>query len=178
VSTSIYYHLRILIIIFLEHRLSGSGSHLDVWLRNHWSRCKLTSSLYRLADRAQHDSSQVTTNELLSIEDWLAKTSDPPLVPFGRRRATTCAPLGEKSSFDPSNYDSVSREGQQPRSLRRLPFSQGTFEQICEKFQVHRSIVRAIARSDVPVISCDRVHMNAPAIGMIPCKHRCFGKCG
>jgi hypothetical protein len=111
-------------------------------------------------------------NELMSIEEWLAKASDLPPRPYELRRATTFAPLGEKSSPDPSNAGSTLVDGQQPRGLRYLPFSQETFQQICEKFQVHRSIVRAMARSDVPIISCDKVDMKEPAFGMIPHAHR------
>ncbi|KAF2030942.1 hypothetical protein EK21DRAFT_48425, partial [Setomelanomma holmii] len=50
------------------------------------------------------------------------------------------------------------------RSLRNLPFSRVTFEKICQKLQVHRSIVRAVARTDVPSISCDRVDMRGQAL--------------
>jgi hypothetical protein len=126
------------------------------------------NTVHRLADRAESGSPQKATYEHMSIEEWLGKASDPPLRSLGIRRASTFAPLAEKISLDRSNCEPSSRKGQQPRSLRYLPFSQYTFEQICEKFQVHRSIVRAVARSDVPTISCDRVDMKGPALGTAP----------
>jgi hypothetical protein len=102
----------------------------------------------------------------MSIEEWLAKASDIPPHSLGIRRAATFAPLGEKQGIDRSNCTSSSSNRRQPRGLRYLPFSQSTFEQICEKFQVHGSIVRALARSDVPTFQCNKVNMKEPALGM------------
>jgi hypothetical protein len=127
----------------------------------------LANAIHRLADRAEHDSPQKKTYEAISIEEWLAKESDLHPRQFGIRRATTFAPLGERSFLDRSKCETSSENGQQPRGLRYLPFTQTTFQEICEKFQVHRSIVRAVSRSDVPTISCDRVDMDGPALGMI-----------
>jgi hypothetical protein len=126
-----------------------------------------TNAFGRLADRTERDSPHKATYEAMSIEDWLAKASDLPPRNFGIRRATTFAPLGDKSFLGPTNCPSASGGRQQPRGLRHLPFSQQTFEEICEKFQVHGSIVRALARSDVPTFSYDRVVMAESALGMI-----------
>lgn len=54
---------------------------------------------------------------------------------------------------------------QRGRSLRQLPVSKPTFQKVCEALQVHRSIVPAIARSDVPIFACERVHMGRPSLG-------------
>ena len=104
----------------------------------------------------------------MSIEEWLVKINESSSQQFRIRRAATLAPLGEKASLDHSIGQLSPGRRQQPRGLRHLPFSKETFVQICEKFQVHRSIVRSVARSDVPSITCDRVDLKGPALGIVP----------
>ena len=101
----------------------------------------------------------------MSIEEWLAKADDVFPRSFGIRRATTFAPLGEKSSLDRQGREVHLGDRKRPRSILQLPFAQQTFEQICERFQVHGSIVRTLTRSDVPTFSCDNVAMNGEAFG-------------
>jgi hypothetical protein len=79
------------------------------------------------------------------------------------RGETTFAALGEKSVSD--QFPAATRVPQKPRSILYLPFGQETFDMICDRFQVHQSIVRTIARSDVPAFSSHRVEMKHPAIG-------------
>jgi hypothetical protein len=103
----------------------------------------------------------------MSIDEWLAKSSDLPARSLGIRRAETFARLGEKTSQGHQSCEQTSDYGRQPRGLRNLPYSLETFESICEKFQVHDSIVRVVTRTDVPTISCAKVDMRGPALGML-----------
>jgi hypothetical protein len=99
----------------------------------------------------------------MSIEEWLAKAEDSGSCTHAVRRQTTFAALGEKPHRDYIKREAPEPHGRRPRSLLNLPFSKETFHQICEQFQVHDSIVRALTRSDVPTFACDSVDMDGPA---------------
>lgn len=53
------------------------------------------------------------------------------------------------------------------RGVRTLPFSRETFECLTKSFHIHGSIAKVISRSDVPVFTCDKVHMSQPSYGKI-----------
>jgi hypothetical protein len=76
------------------------------------------------------------------------------------RRDMILSSLGEKQSLDRVDREASQTSIPTIRSLRHLPFEKETFESICDRFQVHRSIVRTLARSDLPMFSCDNVDMN------------------
>ncbi|KAH7345787.1 hypothetical protein BKA66DRAFT_23185 [Pyrenochaeta sp. MPI-SDFR-AT-0127] len=116
-----------------------------------------------LANRTEGDAPHKTTHSPMSIEDWLTQVNDALPRTIGLRRATAFAPLGQKSSLDPSNRGAPLAYEQKPRSIRHLPFAQQTFEQICEQFRVHGSIVRTLTRSDVPTFVCHSIDMNGAA---------------
>ncbi|KXH68994.1 hypothetical protein CSAL01_06611 [Colletotrichum salicis] len=61
----------------------------------------------------------------------------------------------EKLHFD---IDNGAKGGE--REVRRLPFDEITFKDICERFFVHSSISRVISRADVPLFSKSRVSVN------------------
>jgi len=105
----------------------------------------------------------------MSIEEWLAKASDALPRAIKTRCATLLAPLGEKASSERLVQEEFAKE-RKPQSIRSLPFAQHTFEQICERYSIHGSIVRALTRSDVPVFSCDSLKMKGNV------KNECFGK--
>ncbi|KAH7091633.1 hypothetical protein FB567DRAFT_278455 [Paraphoma chrysanthemicola] len=117
-----------------------------------------------LADRSENYLPHKATYGPMSIDEWLAKSTDLPARPLEIRRAETFARLGEKPTEGHSSCDQTPEYGRQPRGLRHLPYSLETFESICEKFQVHDSIVRVVTRTDVPTISSARVDMNGPAL--------------
>lgn len=119
----------------------------------------------RLADRTEGGSPHEATYSPMSINDWLVKAEDSLPRIIGTRRATTFAPLGEKSALDHQKHDASPDHMRRSLSIRDLPFAQHTFERICERFQVHDSIVRTLTRSDVPTFSCDSVEMHEEALG-------------
>ncbi|KAF2823103.1 hypothetical protein CC86DRAFT_76131 [Ophiobolus disseminans] len=63
-----------------------------------------------------------------------------------------------------SQLESNLETRQKPRNILRLPFAENTFDSICSRFQVHKSIARTIARKDVPSFSCERIEMDHPAL--------------
>lgn len=95
----------------------------------------------------------------MSLEQWLAMADVIPLCEGGMRRQTTFAPLGELPSVESRNNETSAPPASNARSLRHLPFEQRTFRRICERFQIHNSIVRTLTRSDVPAFSCDNTSM-------------------
>lgn len=101
----------------------------------------------------------------MSIEQWLAKAELLLPTKNGARRETTFAPLAKEPLLDSVKHEVPSHPTSILRSLRYLPYSQRTFRHICERFQVHKSVVRTLARSDVPTFSCDDVEMGEPALG-------------
>jgi hypothetical protein len=104
----------------------------------------------------------------MSINDWIAHLESDIAPTIGIRRAGTFDPLSEKHQIGQHPRGSTLRHG----SVRDLPFSQKTFEFICKKFQVHESILRAVSRSDVPMLSCEPVNMKHSAFGKPSCT--CF----
>lgn len=88
-------------------------------------------------------------------------------LPFrvGIRRRETFAGLGDKELLEVRPYPVPALAIRQKRSLRQLPFNEFTFKEICTALQVHRSIIRAITRSDVPSFGCERVTMVRPSLG-------------
>jgi hypothetical protein len=99
----------------------------------------------------------------MSIKEWLEETNKIANRALGLRHATTLASFGEKPSIDHVDREASKTSITSVRSLRHLPFEQETFESICDKFQVHKSIVRTLARSDLPMFSCDNVVMKGQA---------------
>jgi hypothetical protein len=99
----------------------------------------------------------------MTIEEWLEKAEDSGSCTRAIRRETTFAPLGENSNRDHIKREPAMPHARRSRSLLNLPFSQQTFQRICERFQVHDSIVRALTRSDVPTFTSDMVEMDEPA---------------
>lgn len=97
----------------------------------------------------------------MSVNDWIAHLDDNTNSKPEMRRADTFAILNEKSEANRS----TSRTTGKRSSIRDLPFLQSTFENVCRKFQVHDSIIRAISRADVPNFSYERVNMLHPALG-------------
>lgn len=64
---------------------------------------------------------------------------------------------GDLTLSSPSQKEKQSGGGQ--RSLKVLPFSRDTFLQISRKFYMHRSAVRTVSRSDIPVFSSADIQM-------------------
>jgi hypothetical protein len=137
--------------------------------------CKLTVLLvaphskqslivHRMADRTAKSSEHKVACGPLSIDGWLAALEEDLQCNAVLRRETTFAALGEKGLPD-HQFHAATRVPPKPRSILNLPFAQETFDMICDRFQVHQSIVRTIARSDVPAFSSERVEMKHPAIG-------------
>jgi hypothetical protein len=81
------------------------------------------------------------------------------------RRRDTLAGFGEKKIHETKPFENAFSAPQRRRGLRQVPFNKITFHKICEALQVHRSILRAILRSDVPNFDCERVQMGRPSLG-------------
>ena len=73
--------------------------------------------------------------------------------------------LGEKKTLETRPLPIAFSGPQHKRRLREVPFTKPTYHMLCKALQVHRSILRAILRSDVPSFSCERVQMGTPSLG-------------
>lgn len=118
--------------------------------------------LYRLAGVTEAD---IHSSHPITLTKYLDSQNGNEPQKFGIRRKETFAGLGEKGHARSNNSDSQIYDVGSRQSLRNLSLTQTTFRKICERFQIHQSIVRAITRSDVPSFSCEKVHMEQPAIG-------------
>ncbi|KAH4265087.1 hypothetical protein HBH64_008030 [Parastagonospora nodorum] len=137
----------------------------DAWLQKYRDQSD-RGLLLILADRTDNHSPHTATPRPMSIGDWLMKAEDTLPCKRGIRREPTFAPFEEKlhknhTLQDPALPQETTKRT--PRSLLELPFSKNTFKQICERFQVHDSVVRTLTRTDVPTFSCDNVEMGGPA---------------
>ncbi|KAH3919719.1 hypothetical protein HBH56_017900 [Parastagonospora nodorum] len=137
----------------------------DAWL-NKYSDQSDRGLILILADRTNNESPHSAGSCPMSIGDWLVEAEDSMPCKRGIRRETTFAPFEEKSHKGHEFQEATLTQeatSRRPRSLLNLPFSKSTFERICERFQVHDSIVRTLTRTDVPTFSCNNVEMGGPA---------------
>jgi len=123
--------------------------------------------VHRLSNRADDRSPLEGSCGPYSIHDWLEKTKQHDSCGSALRQKATLEVLAEKKMGHTGGQSGIRLESRprKPRSVLHLPFSQDTFEEICRAFQVHKSIVRTVARSDVPAFSCEHVEMGRPALG-------------
>jgi hypothetical protein len=92
--------------------------------------------------------------------DWLDRTDTDSIDKVGVRQMQTFAALGEKQ--DPTSNQAGTRR---QASIKTLPFSYESFKIICENFQVHESITKAITRNLAPSFSCEQVKMGKATYG-------------
>jgi hypothetical protein len=96
----------------------------------------------------------------MTYSDWLDQADTDSIEKVGVRHIQTFAALGEKQ--DPTTNQAATRR---QASIKILPFSYESFKGICEKFQIHESITKAITRKLTPSFSCDQVKMEKAAYG-------------
>lgn len=97
----------------------------------------------------------------MTYEEWLERVKDGENAILRARGIQTFMPLRNKSSFDNEETRPVVR---QP-GLRTLPVSHGIFQSVCEAFQVHTSVIKTIARSDLPSFNWEKINMGEEAYG-------------
>jgi hypothetical protein len=119
-----------------------------------------------LASRSGEDASRKLAPSEMTYAEW-EEQAQGEMVSLGPRRNQTFAALGEE--VHPSS-PVIKSKCRQP-GIATLPFTYDTFKEICDKFGVHESFIKALTRSDVPSFSSEKVDMGYAAYGK-PLVHR------
>jgi hypothetical protein len=98
----------------------------------------------------------------MTYSEWLDQIETESIEKIGVRHTQTFAALGEKQHPTATMPVAATR---QP-GIRNLPFSYDGFRLICERFQVHESVTKAITRNNTPSFSFEQVNMGDIACGM------------
>ena len=113
-----------------------------------------------LAKRSGEGRTYMTNTEAMTYTDWLDRADTDGIEKVGVRHIQTFAPLGEKQA-PTANQAATKRQ----TSIKTLPFSYETFKSVCERFQIHESITKAITRNLTPSFSYDQIKMEETAYG-------------
>ncbi len=120
-----------------------------------------------LADRTQRNTWDKLEKMPVSIPDWLSGTEQEYEANSISRKDIMFSGFSGKTS--PATYDTIDAkpraQTQRPRTAKDLPFSEHVFQEICERFQLHDSLIRAISKQDTPLFTAENVIMKAPSIG-------------